>query len=114
MLHPDTWAKCFLDFFYGDAVPNMHLRGQVGNNTVHVDNTELFCWLQDREELEYTLPSDTEKPYKARATSRFDAPEFTAIFGSVERHMAILTGVHTVFRRQGYEADLKTIATAKA
>ena len=79
-----------------------------------VENNELFTWLQDREELEYTLPSDAEKPYKARATSRFDTPEFTAIFGSVKRHVLILKGVHTVFRRQGYEADLKTIATSKA
>ena len=114
MLNPDTWPKCFLDFFYGDAVPNMELRGKEGNNTVHVDFNELFTWLQDREELEYTLPSDTEKPYKARTTSRFDTPEFTAIFGSVKRHVLILKGVHTVFRRQGYEADLKIIATAKA
>ena len=87
--------------------------GHKGNKTVHVDITELFAWLQDREELEYKLPSEKE-PYKARATSRFDTPEFTAIFGSVKRHIEILKGVGMVFRRQGYEADLKIIATAKA
>ena len=113
MQHPATWPQCFLEFFYGDAVPHMSQRGYEGNKTVHVDIAELFPWLQDREELEYTLPSDKE-PYKARATSRFDTPEFTAIFGSVKRHMEILKGVRTVFRRKGYEADLKTIATAKS
>jgi hypothetical protein len=53
MLHPDTWSKCFVDFFYGDAVPNMELRGLAGNKTVHVEINDLFTWLQDREELEY-------------------------------------------------------------
>ena len=87
-------------------------RGKKGNGTVHVSVEELFGWLQDREELEYHLPSDTV-PYKARATSRFDTPEFTAIFGSVLRHALLQRGVGLVFRRQGYEADLKAIAKAK-
>jgi hypothetical protein len=114
MLHPDTWSQCFLDFFYGDAVPNMPQRGQrgcKGNNTVHVPMEELFVWLQDREELEYQLPSDAV-PYKARATSRFDTSEFTAIFGSALRYSRILRGVGAVFKRQGYEADMKQIAQA--
>ena len=51
MLHPDTWPQCFVEFLYGDALPNMHQRGREGN-TVYVDNAELFAWLQDREELE--------------------------------------------------------------
>ena len=111
MLCQDTWPQCFLDFFYGDAVPNMEQRGSIKspNHTVHVEITDLLQWLQDREELEYTLPSEAV-PYKARAQSRFDTPEFTAIAGSVKRHLLILKGVSTVFRRQGYEADLKTIA----
>jgi hypothetical protein len=114
MTHPDTWPRCFLEFFYGDAVPNMDQRGDPknGSKTVHVDIAELCSWLQDREELEYTLPSE-KKPYKARATSRFDTPEFTAIFGCVKRHEQILKGVNATFRRQGYEADLKLIATSK-
>jgi len=112
MLAPDSWVKCFVDFFYGDAVPNMKERGMKGNGTVHVPLQDIFQWLQDREELEYMLPSDAV-PYRARATSRFDTPEGTAIFGSVLRYELILQGVGTVFRRQGYEADLKMIAKAK-
>ena len=83
-----------------------------GNGTVHVSMEDIFEWLQDREELEYHLPSDAV-PYRAKATSRFDSPECTAIFGSVLRHALILRGVGTVFRRQGYEADLKAIAKAR-
>ena len=113
MFAADSWPKCFLDFFYGDAVPDMTERGKKGNGTVYVPMEDTFKWLQDREELEYHLPSDAE-PYKARATSRFDTPECTAIFGSVLRHALLLRGVATVFRRQGYEADLKEIAQARA
>ena len=58
---------------------------------MHVPSELLFSWLQDREELEYTLPSD-QTQYKAKATSRFDTPEHTAIFGSVLRHDLILQG----------------------
>ena len=102
----------FVGFFYGDAVPNVKERGTKGNGTVHVPMEDIFKWLQDREELEYHLPSDA-CPYKARATSRFDTSEFTAMFGSVLRHALILRGIGTVFRTQGYETDLKAIAKAK-
>ena len=62
MLSPEAWPKCFVDFFYGDALPNMKERGQKGNYTVYVSLEDLFEWLQDREELEYHLPSDAS-PY---------------------------------------------------
>ena len=106
MLAPETWPKCFVEFWFGDALPSMEERGKIGNGTTYVDMGDLFEWLQDREELEYHLPSD-ETPYKARATSRFDTPECTAIFGSVLRHIPILRGVGTVFRRQGVRNGFK-------
>ena len=112
MLSEETWAMCFVEFWFGDAAPNMRERGKKGNGTVFVPMEDIFEWLQDREELEYHLPSDAVQ-YKARATSRFDNPECTAIFGSALRQGLILRGVGTVFRRQGYEADLKAIAKAR-
>ena len=51
---------------------------------------------------------------RARAASRFETPEYTAICGSVLRHLLILRGAGAVFRRQGYEADLKMIVKASA
>ena len=48
MLEAETWPKCFLDFFYGDATPNMKERGMKGNRSVHVQMEDLFKWLQDR------------------------------------------------------------------
>ena len=62
MLDEDTWPRCFLDFFYGGGAPNMKKRGDPGNGTVHVPLEHLFAWLQDREELCYTLPSETALP----------------------------------------------------
>jgi hypothetical protein len=47
MWNPDTWPKCFLEFFYGDAVPDMKERGQKGNGTVYVKMEDIFSWLQD-------------------------------------------------------------------
>ena len=44
----ETWPKCFVEFFYGDAVPNMTERGSKGNGTVHVSLEDIFEFLQDR------------------------------------------------------------------
>ena len=45
MLSAETWPKCFVEFFYGDALPNMPQRGAKGTDTVHVFMDELFAWL---------------------------------------------------------------------
>ena len=106
MLSEETWAMCFIEFGLGDAAPNMKERGKKGNGTVYVPMEDIFERLQDLEELEYHLPSDTV-PYEARARSRFDNPECAAVFGSALRQGLILRGVATVFRRQGYGQPLK-------
>ena len=112
MLDAETLPTCFLDVIR--RCGPKHEGAWDGNNgAVHVPMEDIFKWLQDREELEYSLPSDAA-PFKARTTSRFDTPEITAIFGSVLRHVLILRGVSTVFRRQGYEADVRQIAKASA
>ena len=38
----ESWTKCFVDFFYGDAVPNMKERGMKGNGTVYVPLQDTF------------------------------------------------------------------------
>ena len=52
MFAADTWPKCSVEFFYGDAAPNMKERGMKGNGTVYAPMEDIFEWLQDREELE--------------------------------------------------------------
>ena len=88
MFDEDSWPTCFVEFFYGDAVPNMTERGKKGNGTGCVPMQDLRgCRTLNK--LEYHLPSDAER-YKARPTSRFDTSECTAIFGSVLRPRAAL------------------------
>ena len=48
---------------------------------MHVGIAVLLVWLQDSQAFEYTRPSVKDSD-KAQAKSRFDALEFTAIFGS--------------------------------
>ena len=111
-----SWAYSFVEFFYGDTVPNHPLRSSGGKTKSHFKSVgwqRHFATLAVREELEYTLDSDAV-PYKARQMSRFDTPEFMMIFASTPRSMhmlqssklSILNGnlAHTFW------ADLKTIA----
>ena len=98
MLTPEALPKCFVDFFYGDALPNMkECRGNYG---VYISPKELFEWLQDREELEYH-PSSDASPYKARTTSRFYTSEFIAMFGSVLRHAPYFEAQDWCFEGRG-------------
>ena len=78
-----------MEFFYGDCAPNLDRPQKVGVR-------ELFDYLASREELEYSLASDRENPlipngcYKAPAQSRWNTPEFMAIFADVVRKIRIL------------------------
>ena len=50
------------------------------------------------EELEYDLPSDSEK-YVASCTSRFNNPEHIAVLGDVMRRLALLKGTRAAVGR---------------
>ena len=64
-----------------------------------------------REELEYSLPED-EKPYEASARSRFDSPEFYAVFQNILRTLMLFRSVRGALDRPGFSKDLKAIAAA--
>jgi len=65
-----------------------------------------------REELEYHLEADnSEEPYKAPMRSRFDDPEFVALFADILRRMATMQSVSAALRREGFEKDEKAIAS---
>ena len=104
---PLTFSSCFTEFFYGDAVPGLPNRPNP-----EVSYQDLFSALMQREEMEYSCPEDSS-PYRARKVSRFDAPEFAAMFGDLLRRMKTLQAVRGTFQRQGFEKDLKLIASAK-
>ena len=81
----------------------------------------LFKYLLEREELEYKLASDEVDPlvpggrYKAPPHSRWNTPEFTAVFADTLRKMAILTTTQHMWKNRAsqWRVDIKTICSAK-
>ncbi len=84
----------------------------------------LFCCLMEREELEYRLPSDEGDPniagdaYRAPLGSRWDTPEFAAIFAATLRSMALLQSSRGFFKKPNVRAaffnGIKLISQLKA
>ena len=72
---------------------------------------EVAAMVIDREELEYYLEDD-DAPYRARAPSRFVAPEIVAVLGDVRRRLALLRGTRAATQRRGYRKDLQAICGA--
>ena len=105
---PNTFPSCFVEFFYGDAVPGLPNRPNP-----NLTYQQLFSALMQREEMEYSGPND-KVAYTARQVSRFDTPEFASVFGDLLRRMKTLQQVRSSFQRPGFERDLKVIASAKA
>lgn len=80
---PLSWCLRTVDFFFGDCFPNQP------NRLVPMPMEDLFPYLQDKEELSYAMQSDEIK-YAPRARSRFDSPEYSALFGDTLRRNRIL------------------------
>ena len=73
MFDPPTWTKCFVHFWFGDALPNQ-------DRPKKLTFEQIFLCLFDRSELQYDLDSDDE-PYRAPSKSRFDEPDFVLVAG---------------------------------
>ena len=102
MFEAQAWSAAFVEFFYGDCAPNLNRPRKVGMR-------ELFHYLASREELEYSLAADKDDPlipdgcYSAPSQSRWNTPEFMAIFADVVRKVRILqTTTHMWERRSAY------------
>ena len=104
---PLTWPSCFVEFFYGDCVPNLPDRPNP-----NVTYQDLFSALVQSEELQYNLETDTA-PYRAKPRSRFDSPEFVACFADTVRRLKTMQMVSAAFQRPGFEQDIKCISEAK-
>ena len=89
MFEAAAWPAAFVEFMYGDCAPNLARPQRVGIR-------ELFYYLASREELEYSLETDKDDPlipggcYRAPSQSRWNTPEFMAIFADVVRKVRIL------------------------
>jgi hypothetical protein len=100
-----TWTECFTEFWFGDTLPNQRHRPR------RITFEEIFSALPDREELEYTLSSD-ERPYAARAKSRFDTPEIIIVFGDTLRRLELFQSARAVMKRHGFQANVKLVCNA--
>ena len=89
MFEASAWPAAFVEFFYGDCAPNLDRPQRVGIR-------QLFHYLASREELEYSLETDRDDPlipegcYRAPPQSRWNSPEFMAVFADVVRKLRIL------------------------
>ena len=72
---------------------------------------QIFDALPNREELQYDLKGG-EQPYRASDRSRWDTPEFYALFMSILRSLKLLQSVKAGMERPGIEKDFRIIAAA--
>ena len=107
MFDSTTWTKCFSEFWYGDALPNMSEKKQKPKLTFE----ELFETLLDREELEYQLDAD-DVPYRAMSKCRFDTPEHVIVFGDTLKRLLLFRGTRMALKRKGFQKDVKLIANS--
>ena len=120
MFDPVSWVISFVEFFYGDCVPNL-------TRPCPLTWRGLFAYLQRREELEYHLPTDKDdedivssasehRRYKAKMKSRFDTPEFVALFADNLRRLNILQTTKGFFTKVGkkFTPELQKIAKIKS
>ena len=110
---PPAWAAAFTEFFYGDCAPNLA-------RPVPTSLRKQFHYLTMREELEYSLDTDRDDPliagggYRAPTQSRWNTPEFVAIFADVVRKVRILTTTKHMWEGNSgkWRGDIKTICNA--
>ena len=99
MFAASAWIASFVEFFYGDCAPNLQ-------RPTDITWRELFRYLMRRQELEYHLPDDATNPdipggcYRAPRHSRWDTPEFAAIFGDTLRRIQILQTTKGLMQRK--------------
>jgi len=110
---PGTWVACFVEFFYGDCAPNL-------DRPVKIGWRRLFRYLMNREELEYHLRSDKNDPaipggrYIGATQSRWNTPEFAAVFVDTVRKLDVLQSTKGFFTKHAktFAKDLRLIAKA--
>ena len=101
-----TWPAAFVQFWFGDGAPNL-------DRDRPMLFEEVARMLMNREELMYSLSSDSEsQPYRASGQSRFNTPELVAVMGDVIRRLKLLKGTRASVQRSGFDSDVKALASA--
>lgn len=101
---PQALPAAYTEFLFGDCVPFL-------KRVTKVTVQQIFDALPNREELQYDLEGD-EQRYVARERSRWDTPEFYALFMSILRSLKLLQSVKAGMERPGFEKDFRIIAAA--
>ena len=104
MFDSSALPAAYTEFLFGDCVPFL-------KRDTPATCQQIFDALPNREELEYTLPEDTE-PYKANPRSLFDSPKFYAVFSCVLRTLKLFQSTRATLERPGFQKGIKMIATA--
>ncbi len=106
LFDPAAWVACFTEFFYGDCVPNLERPAKISWR-------RLFRYLMNREELEYHLEEDSVR-YRANNDSRWNKPEFAAVFVDAVRKLSVLQSTKSFFEKHqnSFKEDLRIIAKA--
>ena len=103
--HAATLPAAYVEFQFGDCTPFLDRPKKLACK-------EIFAALPWREELEYHLEFDSPTdPYIAPGRSRFDDPEFVALFADILRRMATNQSVSASLRAEGFQQDEKIIAS---
>ena len=106
--HAATLPAAYVEFQFGDCAPFLDRPKKIACH-------QIFAALPWREELEYHLESDSlTDPYVAPARSRFDDPEFVALFADILRRMTTTQSVSAALRREGFQQDEKAIASVSS
>ena len=113
ILDPSAWAAAFTEFRYGDCAPNL-------DSPALTSLRKQFHYLTNREELEYSLDTDKEDPliagdcYRARTQSRWNTPEFVAMFAHCVRKIKILTTTKHTWEGNGakWRGDINTVCNS--
>ena len=94
IFNPSALPAAYTEFLFGDCVPFL-------KRETPVTCQQIFAALPAREELEYSLADDKE-PYTASTRSRFDSPEFYALFASFMRLLKLLQSCRASMNRAGF------------
>ena len=103
---PSSLVAAYTEFLFGDCVPFL-------KREAPVTAQQVFDALPSREELQYSLEGEKET-YRASDRSRWDTPEFYAVFASFFRSLKTLQSVRAAMDRPGFEKDFKAIAATTA
>ena len=102
-LHAATLPAAYVEFQFADCTPFL-------DRPRKISCEQIFQILSCRQELEYRLESDDPtNPYEPPARSRFDDPEFVALFADILRRMRTAQSVSELYAEKASNRTRKPL-----